>query len=75
MRLYAVLFAIGLAVYGALAWDRLGKPVGGAAVRLSRPTRGCTATSIVQPVTTDDDWAKVETVVLADGREVSGPPA
>lgn len=26
--LYAALFAIGLAVYGALAWDRLGRPSG-----------------------------------------------
>lgn len=71
MRLYAVLFAIGLAVYGALSWDRLGKQSVAPqfVVQADAWLHGKLA---VEPVTSDADWAKVETVVLADGSEAEG---
>jgi len=71
VRLYAVLFAIGLAVYGALAWDRLGKQ-SVAPQFVVQADAWLHGHLDVQPVTSDADWAKVETVVLADGREVQG---
>lgn len=71
MRLYAVLFAIGLAVYGALAWDRLGKQSVAPqfVVQADAWLHGHLS---VEPVATDADWAKLETVVTGDGREVQG---
>jgi hypothetical protein len=69
--LYAVLFAIGLAVYGALAWDRLGKQ-SVAPQFVIQADAWLHGHLDVQPVTSDADWAKVETVALADGREVQG---
>jgi hypothetical protein len=71
VRIYAVLFAIGLAVYGALAWDRLGKQ-SVAPQFVIQADAWLHGHLDVQPVATDADWAKVETVVLADGREVEG---
>jgi hypothetical protein len=75
VKLYALLYAIGLVVYGAVAGDRVVRQsdaphymfqadawLGGHAsieTDPGHPLRG-------------DDWAKVETVVLDDGREVSG---
>ncbi len=71
MRLYAVLFAIGLAVYGALAWDRLGKQ-SQAPQFVVQADAWLHGHLDVVPVTSDADWAKLETVTLADGREVQG---
>ena len=71
MRVYAVLFAVGLAVYGTLAWDRLGKP-SQAPQFVVQADAWLHGHLDVQPVMTDADWAKVETVVLADRREVQG---
>ena len=71
MRLYAVLFAVGLAVYGGLAWDRLGKQ-SIAPQFVIQADAWLHGHLDVQPVTSDADWAKLETVTLADGREVQG---
>jgi len=71
VRLYAVLFAIGLAVYGTLAWDRLGRQ-SVAPQFVIQADAWLHGHLDVQPVTSDADWAKLETVVLADGREVEG---
>ena len=71
MRLYAVLFAIGLAVYGALSWERLGKQ-SVAPQFVVQADAWLHGHLDVVPVTSDADWAKLETVVLADGREVTG---
>lgn len=71
MRLYAVLFAVGLAVYGTLAWERLGRQsiAPQFVVQADAWVHGHLD---VQPVTSDVDWAKLETVTLADGRDVQG---
>lgn len=71
MRLYAVLFAVGLAVYGALGWDKLGHP-SIAPQFVIQADAWLHGHLDVKPVTSDADWAKLETVVLADGREVQG---
>jgi hypothetical protein len=71
VRIYAVLFAVGLAVYGALAWDRLGKQ-SQAPQFVIQADAWLHGHLDVQPVTTDADWAKIETVELVDGREVEG---
>jgi len=71
VRIYAVLFAVGLAVYGALAWDRLGKQ-SQAPQFVIQADAWLHGHLDVQPVTTDADWAKLETVELVDGREVEG---
>jgi len=71
VRLYAVLFAIGLAVYGALAWERLGKQ-SVAPQFVVQADAWLHGHLDVEPVTSDADWAKLETVALADGREVTG---
>ncbi|MGE5183779.1 MAG: hypothetical protein ACM31C_17030 [Acidobacteriota bacterium] len=71
MRLYAALFAIGLAVYGALAWDRLGKQ-SGAPQFVYQADAWLHGHVSIDPPLVDNDWAKLETVVLDDGREVQG---
>lgn len=71
MRLYAALFAIGLVVYGALAWDRVGRQSAAPHFVYQAHAWLEGRLSIAQPLK-GDDWAKVETVVLDDGSEVAG---
>ena len=71
MRLYAALFAIGLVVYGTLAWDRIGKQSPAPHFVLQADAWLHGTSSIAGPLK-GDDWAKVETVSLDDGSEVSG---
>jgi hypothetical protein len=71
VRLYALLFAIGLAVYGTLAWDRLGRqsPAPHFVYQADAWLHGQLA---VDPPLPNDDWAMVEHVELDDGSRVSG---
>ncbi len=71
MKLYAALFAIGLAVYGVLAWGRIGtqSPAPQFVYQADAWLHGHLA---IEPPLVDNDWAKLETVALADGREVQG---
>ena len=71
MRLYAALFAIGLVVYGVLAWDRVGRqsPAPHFVYQADAWLSGEVA---ITPPAKGDDWAKVETVTLDDGSEVRG---
>ena len=70
MRLYAILFAIGLVVYGLVAWDRIGHQSAAPHFVLQADAWLHGELSIDKPK--GDDWAKVETVVLDDGSEASG---
>jgi hypothetical protein len=71
VRLYAVLFAVGLAVYGTVMWERVGKQ--SAAPHFVLQANAWLHGSIaIQPPLKGDDWAKVETVQLDDGTQVSG---
>ena len=70
MRLYAILFAIGLVVYGLVAWDRVGRQSAAPHFVLQADAWLSGKLSIDRPK--GDDWAKVETVVLDNGTEVSG---
>ncbi len=71
MRLYVALFAIGLVVYGVLAWDRVGQqsPAPHFVYQADAWLNGRLS---IAPPTKGDDWAKVETVTLDDGTEVRG---
>ncbi|CAN5917655.1 hypothetical protein BH11MYX3_BH11MYX3_14340 [soil metagenome] len=71
MRLYAVLFAIGLIVYGTVAWDRVGhqSPAPHFVYQANAWLHGSLA---IDPPLKGDDWAKIETVTLDDGSVVSG---
>ena len=71
MKLYAALFAIGLVVYGALASDRLGKQ-SQAPQFVYQADAWLHGHASIQPPFVDNDWAKVDTVTLVDGREVQG---
>jgi hypothetical protein len=71
VRLYAALFAIGLAVYGAVAWDRLWHP-SAAPHFVYQADAWLHGHAAITPPLTGDDWAKVETVVLDDGTQVQG---
>ena len=71
MRLYAVLFAIGLVVYGALAGNRITKQ-SQAPQFVYQADAWLHGQVSVDPPLVDADWAKIETVELADGRVVSG---
>ena len=71
MRLYAALFAIGLVVYGALAWGRLGKQ-SAAPQFVYQADAWLHGQAAIQPPLVDNDWAKIETVTLADGTEARG---
>ncbi|MDB4963117.1 MAG: hypothetical protein JWP01_3116 [Myxococcales bacterium] len=71
MRLYAALFVIGLAVYGAVAWDRIGKQ-SAAPHFVFQADAWLHGKASIEPPLKGDDWAKVETVALDDGTEVSG---
>jgi hypothetical protein len=71
VKLYAALYAIGLVVYGVLAWGRIGTQ-SQAPQFVYQADAWLHGHSSIQPPLVDNDWAKVETVTLADGREVSG---
>ena len=71
MRLYAALFAIGLVVYGALAWGRLGK-TSAAPQYVYQADAWLHGRVVIEPPLVDNDWAKLETVVLQDGSEARG---
>lgn len=71
MRLYAALFVIGLAVYGALAGSRITKqsPAPQFVFQADAWLHGHLA---VEPPLIDADWARVENVTLANGRRAQG---
>jgi hypothetical protein len=71
VRLYAALFAIGLAVYSLVAWDRVWRPSAAPhfALQADAWLHGQAA---IDPPLTGDDWARVETVVLDDGSTAAG---
>ncbi|MFT3693013.1 MAG: hypothetical protein QM831_07720 [Kofleriaceae bacterium] len=71
MKLYAVLFAIGLVVYGGLASDRLGKQ-SQAPQFVYQADAWLHGKASIQPPLVDNDWAKLDTVTLADGSSVQG---
>ncbi len=71
MRLYAVLFAVGLAVYGTVMWDRVGKQ-SAAPHFVLQANAWLHGTLAIEAPLKGDDWAKVETVQLDDGTEVAG---
>lgn len=71
MRLYAALFAIGLVVYGAIAWDRIGRQ-SPAPHFVHQADAWLHGRAAIVPPLKGDDWAKVETVALDDGTQASG---
>jgi hypothetical protein len=71
VRLPAALFAIGLIVYSAVAWDRLWRP-SPAPHFVYQADAWLHGHLAIDPPLGGDDWAKVETVVLDDGSELSG---
>ncbi|HEX4416637.1 MAG TPA: hypothetical protein VH165_02005 [Kofleriaceae bacterium] len=71
MRAYAALFAIGLAVYGVLAWDRVWHP-SPAPHFVYQADAWLHGQAAIEPPLTGDDWAKVETVALDDGSTAQG---
>ncbi len=71
MRLHAALFAIGLVVYGAFAWERLGRPSPAPHFVYQADAWLHGQVSVDRPLP-NDDWAVVETVELADGTQVRG---
>jgi len=71
VRLPAALFAIGLAVYSLVAWDRIWHP-SAAPHFMYQADAWLHGHASIAPPLTGDDWAKVETVVLDDGSQVLG---
>jgi hypothetical protein len=71
VRLYAALFVIGLVVYGALAGSRIQRP-SAAPQFVYQADAWLHGHLNVEPPLVDNDWAKLETVALADGRVVTG---
>lgn len=71
MRLPAALFAIGLAVYSLVAWDRIWHP-SAAPHFMYQADAWLHGHAAIAPPLAGDDWAKVETVVLDDGSQVLG---
>jgi hypothetical protein len=71
VRLYAALFAVGLVVYGALAWGRLGRQSGAPHFVYQADAWLNGQVSVDRPLP-NDDWAIVEEVELADGTRVEG---
>lgn len=73
LRAHAVhlgLFAVGLVVYGGVAFDRLGKPSGSPHFVLQADAWLRGRIAIDRPA--GDDWARIETVVLDDGSRIRG---
>jgi hypothetical protein len=68
---YAALFAIGLAVYSLLAWDRIWRP-SPAPHYVLQADAWLHGQAAIDPPLVGDDWARVETVVLDDGSSVRG---
>ena len=71
VKLYAALFAIGLAIYALFAWSRSGAQ-SAAPQFVYQADAWLHGHSAIQPPLVDNDWARVETVALADGRELAG---
>ncbi len=71
MRLYLALFVVGLVVYGVVAWDRVGQQ-SLAPHFVYQADAWLHGELAIRPPSKGDDWAKVERVVLDDGREVRG---
>jgi len=71
VKLYAALYAIGLVIYGALAWGRIGTQ-SQAPQFVYQADAWLHGHLSIEPPLVDNDWAKLETVTLADGREVQG---
>jgi hypothetical protein len=71
-RIHALLFLVGLLVYGALAHDRLGHQSSDPHFVYQADAWLHGHAAIVPPPARGDDWAKVETVRLSDGRTVRG---
>lgn len=71
MRLYAALFAVGLAVYGAVAWDRIWRQSSDPHFVLQADA-WLHGRAAIDPPLIGDDWAQVETVELDDGSSASG---
>jgi hypothetical protein len=71
VKVYAALFAIGLAVYGLLAGSRLGHP-SQAPQFVYQADAWLHGHASIAPPLIDNEWAKLERVRLTDGREVEG---
>ncbi len=71
MRIPAALFAIGLAVYGVVAWDRIARP-SPAPHFVIQADAWLHGRAEIAPPLVGDDWAKVETVLLDDGSQAAG---
>lgn len=71
-RIHLALFVVGLVGYGALAGDRLFKQSTDPHFVYQADAWLHGRLAITPPPTKGDDWAKVETVVLRDGRTVRG---
>jgi len=71
VRLYAALFVIGLVGYGALAGSRITRQ-SQAPQFVYQADAWLHGQLHVDPPLVDNDWAKIETVELADGRLVRG---
>ena len=69
--MYAGLFVIGLVVYGALAGSRIERP-SAAPQFVYQADAWLHGQLNIDPPLVDNDWAKLETVALADGRIVTG---
>jgi hypothetical protein len=71
MRLYAALFAMGLAVYSVVAWGRIWRP-SPAPHFVYQADAWLHGRASISPPLAGDDWAQVEAVVLDDGTQASG---
>ncbi len=71
-RLHLALYVVGLIVYGAVAGDRLFRQSSDPHFVFQADAWLHGQVAIAPPPTKGDDWAKVETVVLTDGRIVRG---
>jgi hypothetical protein len=72
VRLYAALFAVGLAVYGLIAWDRVARQSSSPHFVYQADAWLHGRAAIDPPPAAGDDWAQVETVELDDGTTASG---
>lgn len=73
-RMYLVLYVVGLVVYGSCSYGRLGKPSAAPHFLFQADAWLHGRATIEQPVPGGwgNDWAKVDTVELADGGEARG---
>lgn len=70
-KVYAALYAIGLVVYGLLAAGRIGQQ-SQAPQFVYQADAWLHGHASIQPPLVDNDWAKLETATLTDGRDVEG---